>query len=112
MYTYDRDVVDRMLRRIEHVTGRRWLEAVGKELHFSECTLYGIYADQCERAENVTVTAESLCHANWDGVPLSPERATAWLNSVGPNDVAYAISAKSRTPLPVRRAAHASAFGG
>ena len=67
--TWDRDVVNRMLRRVEQVTGRRWLEAVGKKLHFSEWTLYGVYADQFERAEYVTLTAESLCHSNWDNVP-------------------------------------------
>jgi hypothetical protein len=110
LFVWERDVVNRMLRRIEQVTGRRWLEAVGKELHFSECTLYGVYVDQLERSEDVTVTAESLCHANWDNVPLTTERARAWLSSVGANDVAYAISAKSHTPLPVRRAAHASVF--
>ena len=109
-YTYDRDVVNRMLRRVEQVTGRRWLEAVGKELHFSECTLYGVYADQFEGAESVNLTAESLCHTYWDSVPLTAERAAAWLSSMGPHDVAYMISAKSYTPLSVRRAAHASVF--
>ena len=108
--TWDRDVVNRMLRRVEEVTGRRWLEAVGKELHFSEWTLYGVYADQFERAEHVTLTAESLCHSCWDHVPLTAERAASWLSSAGPDDVAYMISAKSHTPLSVRRAAHASVF--
>jgi hypothetical protein len=113
--TWDRDVVNRMLRRVEQATGRRWLEAVGKELQFSECILYGVYADQFERAKYVTPTAESLCHSCWDPVigehvPLTAERATEWLSSVGPHDVAYMISAKSRTPLDVRRAAHASVF--
>jgi hypothetical protein len=115
LIAWDRDVVNRMLRRVEQATGRRWLEAVGKELHFSECILYGVYADQFERAEYVTLTAESLCHSYWDPVigqhvPLTAERAAAWLSSVGPHDVAYMISAKSHTPMPIRRAAHASVF--
>ena len=113
--TWDRDVVNRMLRRVEEVTGRRWLEAVGKELHFSEWTLYGVFADQFERAEYVTVTEESLCHSCWDPVigehvPLTVEQAAAWLSEVGAHDVAYMISAKSHTPVAVRRAAHASVF--
>jgi hypothetical protein len=113
--TFDRDVLNRMLRRVEQATGRRWLEAVGKELYFSECTLYGVYADYVERAKNLTPTAESLCHSYWDPVigehvPLTAEQATGWLSSVGPHDVAYMISAKTRTPLEVRRAAHASVF--
>jgi Family of unknown function (DUF6492) len=108
--TWDRDVVKRTLRRVEDVTGRRWLEAIGKELHFSEWTLYGVYADQFERAQYVTLTPESLCHSYWDNVPLSAEEAAGVLSSVGPNDVAYMIGSKSRTPLSVRRTAHARVF--
>jgi hypothetical protein len=112
---WDRDVVKRMLNRIEQVTGRRWLEAVGKELHFSECILYGVYADRFERAQSVTLTAESLCHSCWDPVigqhvPLTAEQAAVWISSVGPQDVAYMISAKSQTPMDIRRAAHTSVF--
>lgn len=107
---WDRDVVKRMLRRIEDATGRRWLDAVGRELHFSECILYGVYADEFERAEHVTLTADSLLYPYWDTDPLTADRAAAWLSSVGPDDVAYMISAKSHTPLDVRRAAHASVF--
>jgi hypothetical protein len=109
---WDRHVAARMLRRIEDVTGRRWLDAVGKELHLSEWTLYGVYADEVERAENVTVSDESLCLSYWDPAPLTLDGAAALLSSAGPQDVAYMISAKSNTPLDVRRAAHARAFDG
>jgi Family of unknown function (DUF6492) len=108
--TWDRDIVYRMLRRVEDVTGCRWLEAVGKELHFSEWTLYGVFADQVEQAERVAPTSESLCHSYWGTVPLTNERAPEWLAAVGPHDVAYMISAKTNTPLSVRRAAHAQVF--
>jgi Family of unknown function (DUF6492) len=108
--SWDRDVVKRMLRRVENVTGRRWIEAVGKELHFSEQILYGVHADEVEQARNPT--HDSLCHEYYSNMPLTAERARAWLSSLGPNDVAYMISSKSHTPLSVRRAAHASVFAG
>lgn len=108
--TWDRDVVNRMLRRVEDVTRRGWLEAVGKQLHFSEWTLYGVYADQVERAEHVGLTSDSLCHSYWGTVPLTEAGAPEWLAAVGPRDVAYMISAKTNTPLSVRRAAHARVF--
>ena len=108
--SWDRDVLRRTLRRIEDITGRRWLEAVGKELHFSECMLYGVYADEFEQAKHVTVSADSLCHSYWDSVPLTAEGAAALLSSVGSHDVAYMIGSKSNTPLSVRRAAHAQRY--
>lgn len=108
--TWDGDVVRRMIRRVEDLAGRRWLERVGKELHFSEWTLYGVYADQCEGAEGVTLTSESLCHSVWGNVPLTVDGAAAELASVGPHDVAYMIGSKTRTPLSVRREAHARVF--
>lgn len=107
-----RDVVLRALRRVEDVTGRRWLDALGRQLHFSEWTLYGAYVDGFEDAGEVAVAPESLCHSYWDTLPLSLDAATAFLSGVGPGDVAYMIGAKSNTPLSVRRAAHTHAFGG
>jgi Family of unknown function (DUF6492) len=108
---WDRDVVRSMLQRIEQVSGQRWLEAVGKELHFSEATLYGVYADNLDQASGLVPTSDSLCHSYWDTVPLTAEGAATFLSSVGPHDVAYMIGAKSNTPLPVRRAVHAQQYG-
>jgi hypothetical protein len=108
--SWDRDVVIRMLRRVESVTGRRWLEAIGKELHFSEQILYGVHADEVEQSSQLMPTRASLCHEYYSNTPLLGERATAWLSLLGPHDVAYMISSKSRTPVSVRRAAHASLF--
>ena len=109
---WDRDVVCRMLRRVEDVTGRRWLEQIGKELHFSEWTLYGVYADQYEQGGHVTLTSESLCHSVWGTLPLTLDDATTELTSVTPHDVAYMIGSKTNTPLSVRRDAHARVFKG
>jgi len=108
--SWDSDVVRRMLRQVADVSGHRWLDAVGAALHVSEWTLYGVFADQLEQARHVAVTDDSLCHSYWDTVPLTVDGATAVLSSVGGQHVAYMIGAKSRTPLSVRRAAHARVF--
>lgn len=108
---WDRDVVAAMLRRIEEVTGRDWVRAVGRELHVSEWALYGLHADEVEGTGRVTVTPASLCRSYWDTVPLTEEGAVALLSSLEPEDVAYMIGAKSGTPRWVRQAAHARVFG-
>jgi Family of unknown function (DUF6492) len=111
--SWDRNVVERMLRRIENITGRRWIESVGRELHFSEQILYGVQADEIEEASNFTPSQDSLCHEYYNNnIPLTTEGAREWLTSLGPDDVSYMISSKSQTPLSVRRAAHASVFTG
>jgi hypothetical protein len=108
--SWDREVVGRMLARVEEVTGRDWLAAVGKELHFSECMLYGVYADEMEQAKGLVTTSDSQCHTYWGSDPLTVDSAAEMIASAGSHDVAYMISAKSYTPLDVRRAAHARVF--
>jgi Family of unknown function (DUF6492) len=108
--SWDREVVGRMLARVEEVTGRGWLAAVGKELHFSECMLYGVYADEVEQAKGLVTTDDSLCHTYWGSEPLTVDGAAEMISSARPGDVAYMISAKSYTPVDVRRAAHARVF--
>ena len=98
-----------MLSHISHITGRPWPTAVGAQLHFSEWTLYGVYVDQIiGTPAHSFCSDDSLCHAYWEEVPLSVEDAAEFLSGVQFGDVAAMISAKSRTPLAVRRAAFAS----
>jgi hypothetical protein len=70
---WDREVVRGTLRRTEDVTGRRWLDAIGKELRLSEWTVDGILADELEQAKDVAITSDSLCHSYWDTVPSPPK---------------------------------------
>jgi hypothetical protein len=79
-------------------------------LHFSECMLYGVYADEVEHAEGLAATGDSRCHTYWGSDPLTVDGAAEMIASVGPQDVAYMISAKSYTPMDVRRAAYARVF--
>lgn len=110
--SWDPEVVRHMLARVEQVTRRGWLSAVGRELHFSECMLYGVYADEVQHAEGLVTTDDSRCHTYWGSEPLTVDGAAEMISSAGPHDVAYMISAKSYTPLEVRRAAHARVFAG
>jgi Family of unknown function (DUF6492) len=103
---WQRSTVLALQERIEQVTGRSWLDAIGAQLHFSEDILYGLFVDQVlgERAE-VEPSESMLCHSYWDTRPLNADGAERFIRAMPAGDVAVMISAKSRTPLDVRRAA-------
>jgi hypothetical protein len=92
--------------RIERTTGQQWLDVIARQLHFSEFILYGVFVDKVlgEQAR-VAPTDSMLCHSYWEPLPLSLREAAEFVGSLPPDDVAIMISAKSRTPLDVRRKA-------
>jgi hypothetical protein len=108
MVVCDPTLVRRMLERVAATTGRPWTTAIAKQLHFSEWTLYGVFVDEVIGAPAKSfVSGDSLCWTYWDEIPLDPDGAAHFLRGVRSTDVAAMISAKSRTPLAVRRAAFA-----
>ena len=100
--TWDRQTVLDLLQRIEDVAARSWFDVVGGELHFSEWTLYGKFVDHFI---DMPSSSDTLCHTYWDPRPLDQASADRFVNDIADTDVAVMISAKSRTPLAVRRAA-------
>ncbi|MFY1698286.1 MULTISPECIES: DUF6492 family protein [unclassified Solwaraspora] len=113
LLAWDPAVVRGLLHRIESATGRQWADAVGAQLHFSEWTLYGVYVDEVlgGRAATGFAATDTRCHAYWDEVPLDEASVARFVAGIDPADVAVMISAKSRTPLAVRRAAIAALTG-
>lgn len=101
--TWDGDRVRSVLARVEEVGGRPWVEVVGRQLHFSEFILYGVHCDYDARQSSPAASGESLCLSYWDNVPLAGTEVDRLAASLSSNDVAVMISAKSGTPLEVRR---------
>ena len=109
LLAWDPAIVRQMLARVTATTGRPWTTAIARQLHFSEWTLYGVFVDDVIGAPaNSFASDDPLCLAYWDTTPLNQDGAVDFLRGVRPTDVAAMISAKSRTPLAVRRAAFAS----
>jgi Family of unknown function (DUF6492) len=108
MVACDPRIVREMLARVEVTTGRPWTSVIAGQLHFSEWTLYGMFVDELSgtRAKSF-VSDDPLCLAYWDTSPLSSHGAIDFFHSARPTDIAAMISAKSRTPLAIRRAAFA-----
>jgi hypothetical protein len=104
LLAWDPAIVRQMLSQVADTTCRPWATAIAGQLHFSEWTLYGVFVDDVIGASaNSFVSDDPLCRAYWDDTPLSRDGATDFLRGVRPTDVAAMISAKSRTPLAIRR---------
>ncbi|HLN43839.1 MAG TPA: DUF6492 family protein [Acidimicrobiales bacterium] len=103
---WDPKAVGALQHRIETVTGRPWIDAVSAQRKFSECTLYGTFVDEVLGSPaNQVTTDRSRCHNYWDEVPMSAEKASEFAKAAPHDDMAVMISAKSRTPMDIRRSA-------
>ncbi|MDP9934148.1 DUF6492 family protein [Paenarthrobacter nicotinovorans] len=96
-------IVRRMLNRVEKTTGLPWHIAIGRELHFSEMTLYGVFVD--ELCGTVAHTSDMHCVNHYEETPLDTQGYLKLLGTARPTDAAVMVSAKSGTPLHVRRQA-------
>jgi hypothetical protein len=101
---WDATVLAALKERVELVTSRPWLDAVGSQLHVSEWTLYGVFVDHVMGSAAASFSAAtSLCHSYWGSVPLTATTATDFLAQIAEHDVAVMIHSKSGTPLSVRQ---------
>jgi Family of unknown function (DUF6492) len=107
MLAVDPSIVRQMLSRVEAASGSPWPTVISRQVHFSEWTLYGVFVDEVIGGPGTLASDDPLCLGYWDEIPLSMDESVQFLSGVRPTDVAAMISAKSRTPLAVRRAAFA-----
>ncbi|MDE8588526.1 DUF6492 family protein [Arthrobacter sp. NQ4] len=97
-------LVRSMLGRIESVTGTDWVSAVGKELHFSEMILYGVYVRDVLNSSHVPSSSTMHCLNHYEEEPLNEDALRLLLSTATPLDFAVMVSAKSGTQLQTRRA--------
>jgi Family of unknown function (DUF6492) len=102
---WDRRTVLALQDRIQQITGRSWVHAFAAQPHVSECTLYGVFVDEVPGEHSQVARVESMnCHNYWGHSPLDLDAAEQFIRALPTEDFAVMISAKSRTPLNVRRA--------
>jgi hypothetical protein len=103
---FDRNVLLKLYKRIEEIHGRPWMDVIASKLHFSEFILYGVFVDEVlGRGWNDYCVSDTCVHGYWDLLPLDDAAAAAFVQTQKQDDIAIMISAKSMTPLSVRRAA-------
>jgi hypothetical protein len=108
LLAWDPTIVRRILTHVSTVAGRPWRSVIAGQLHFSESTLYGLFVDEIiGPPPNSFASDDPLCLAHWGTDPLDQDGAAEFFRRAKPTDMAAMISAKSRTPLAIRRAAFA-----
>jgi len=101
---WDRNIVLAMQDRIQQTTGKPWIDAVAGQMHVGEFMIYGVFVDKVLGARaNVAPADTMLCHSYWKAIPLDSAKAAEFVRKMPDGDVAIMISAKSGTPLEVRR---------
>jgi hypothetical protein len=99
-------VIRGIQQRIAETTGRDWLDAFTSELHISEFMMYGIFVDEVLSVGSDRPPADpNICHNTWQRAPMDHAAAIEFADRLRPDAVAMMISAKSRTPVEIRRAA-------
>ena len=85
-----------LLRHIEERTGTTWLRAVAGAWDVSEYILYGRFVtDVLGDGGGQFTSAASLCHDYWTHERLGPAELDAFLDGIGPEEVAVSVTAKA-----------------
>ncbi|MFC8302334.1 DUF6492 family protein [Specibacter sp. NPDC057265] len=100
---WDPEIVRAMLERVAASNSCAWETAIGRRLHFSEMILYGVYLEQIHGLEQVPLSTDMRCVNYFDETPLVGSKASAFIAGMDPGLIAAMISAKSNTPMSVRR---------
>ncbi|MEX0404502.1 DUF6492 family protein [Aquibium sp. LZ166] len=91
LIAWRRDAIIGMCERIEQMSGHHWVEAIGSARKFSECMIYGRYADEVLEGRGHFSTQEELCRIYWRGPALSDENFRAFVDGMSPQQVAIGL---------------------
>ncbi|MCR2793563.1 DUF6492 family protein [Microbacterium sp. zg.Y625] len=109
---WDPAVVRALLAWVQERAGIPWQAAIGRNLHFSEMVLYGVYVDEIVSAYTPVMHQTAMrCVNHYDENPLDDEAFARLLGAASEEDVAVMVSAKSGTDLATRRRAIAAFLG-
>ena len=103
LISWKRQHVLDMCSHIEAVTGKHWVAAMGGNRSFSECQIYGAYADGVCGARGHWHSDQSFCQTYWSGDALTADTAGRFVETMGPGQVAIGIQSFTGTDPAVLR---------
>jgi len=99
LIAWRRETIRAMCARIEAVHGRHWVEVLGAQRQFSECTIYGRFVDEVEGLSHHRHSAKELCRVYWDGPELSAGEVQDFIAGLAPHQVAIGIQSFTGTDI-------------
>jgi hypothetical protein len=99
LISWRRDTVSAMCSCIEAVHGRHWIEVVASVRKFSECMLYGRFADEVEGGSNHFHAGEEFCRVHWTGEAMSDDQFRAFVAAMTADQAAIGMQSFIGTDL-------------
>lgn len=99
LIAWDRDTVRAMCARIEAMTGKPWVSALGARRRFSECLLYGRFVDEACGGAGHFHGSEEFCRVHWTGEPLDDAGFRAFVETMSADQVAIGMQSFIGTDL-------------
>lgn len=91
LIAWRRDLMLGMCRRMEEVSGRHWVEAIGKSRRFSECTIYGQYAEVLAGLNGHFIDTRDFCEVFWFAPAPTAQEFAARVKALKPEQVAIGV---------------------
>ncbi len=91
LIAWRRDALLSMCKRIEKVTGRHWIAAIGRSRRFSECMIYGRYADEVLMTKGHYHDVADFCRVYWLAPAPTDEEFIAFVEAMTPEQVAIGM---------------------
>ncbi|SDP57331.1 DUF6492 family protein [Phyllobacterium sp. OV277] len=91
LIAWRRDALLSMCDHIEKLSGRHWIAAIGRQRRFSECLIYGRYADEVLMAKGHYHDSTEFCRIYWVEPAPTEEEFQAFVEAMTPEQVAIGI---------------------
>jgi hypothetical protein len=80
-----------MLDHIQTVSGRHWVASIGADRSFSECIIYGRFADEVLKGEGLYHDNAASCRVYWNGPALNKASLFEFIASREANQIAVGL---------------------
>ncbi len=97
LVSWRREWVVDMCAGIESRFGRNWVSTIGRNRTFSECQIYGAYADGVKQGDGHWHAPEGLCATYWSGKAMNRAAIDTFVGKMLVGQVAIGIQSFTQT---------------